>query len=195
MAANAALGSRSINAVAKRSTARVTTAVVTCAVCVRPPAAATTAVLVGLPLTTKVWENPARMFAAPRASRSRFSSRSSRCFWAKEREVAALCATMTRNIAADVASRPTACAQETRGRPHTGKPACTRPTVATPCCSSLKREVTMIARTTASSEPGTRGAKRSQATITMITPSVIQTVAQCSRGKARTVSSRWLTKP
>ena len=42
----------------QRSTARVMTAVVTCAACVRPPAAATTAVLVGLPLTTKVLREP-----------------------------------------------------------------------------------------------------------------------------------------
>jgi len=46
----------------------------------RPPAAATTAVLVGLPFTTKVLERPARAFASPSPTRSRFSSNASPFF-------------------------------------------------------------------------------------------------------------------
>ena len=42
-----------------------------------PPALSTIWVLVGLPLTTKVPESPAARLAAPRPTRSTFSSKSS----------------------------------------------------------------------------------------------------------------------
>ncbi len=126
---------------------------------VRCPAASTTAVLVGLPLTQKVPVSPATRLAPASPTRSRFSLSSSPCFWAKLRAVAALWARTTTKIDAATPASPGTCCQATLGKVIGGSPPGTAPMMATPCRSRRNTAVSTMEAATTRRAPGTRLAK------------------------------------
>ena len=165
-AARVASGRKWSRVVAATRTTTAITAITSWASWVRPPAASTTAVLVGLPLTQNAPVTPAARLATARPTRSRFSERGSSRFWAKLRAVAALWARITTKIEAAMPASPGTWPQVTWGRPMGGNPAFTDPTMATPCWSSRRVAATMIERATTTRVAGMRLDTRSKSRIT-----------------------------
>ncbi len=107
--------------------------VATWASSLRPPAPSTICVLVGLPLTTNVPENPADTLARPRPTRSVFSLNASLYLAAYARDVAALWAKMSTRIDSAVGTNwRTSLSVTPLGKPSVGSPPGTVPRVDTP---------------------------------------------------------------
>src|SRR4029079_14965185 len=156
---------------------RTSTAVDNVATCDLPPALSTICVLVGLPLTTNVPENPADALAKPSPTRSTFSSNCSSYLAAYAREVAALWARMTTNMATAVDISGHTCLQATSGTPKSGSPPGTGPSVDTPWVARSHCQLTMIDPMTAISAPGILGERSRLPTLTTITASDTARVA------------------
>src|SRR5262249_38266990 len=111
---------------------------------------------------TNVELSPAARFAALSPTRSSFATKFSWYFTAYALAVAALCARMTRNIEAAVASSPVVSPHVIPfGNPMCGSPLGTGPRTETPCDLKSKIQLNAIAPTTATRPPGTALIQRS----------------------------------